>query len=239
MNKMIPYLGKHIIPRNLYHITSNTALEKIKTDGWLRPYISNDEFRPEAIFLFELQNVLKKWQQLPGRQGKSSLLCNLLEKTEDSNIVILKIPTKNLNPNQMLVRSQDWYFYTDNKLPNSQLEKVNKFLKELYDMGYSYSERMYEKYFFVTKIIDKLFPGKSDHIRRGYSVKEAPLYKQRGEAIEYIYTYNKIPLSEVEIVGSANRQDFYNNGNTLRIKDLLLELFKGRKEQIAVEKVLK
>lgn len=236
MDNIPAKVGKHIIPRNLYHITDKVSLQKIKTDGYLKPRIPNKSFSQEGIFFFELQNVLRRWQQIPTQRGENTLLGMLLNITTRCDMVVLKIPTKNLNPDNLLIRSQDWYFKPEKKLPKSQLEKINKYWEELGDIDYG--EKFKKLDDFKTAIIEKLFPGKNNHIRNGSSAKEAPLYKQRGESIEYIYT-DRIPVSEIEIVGSVNKVDFYNNDCTLKIKELLLELFKGQREKIAVEKVLK
>ncbi len=238
MNKGITRAGKHIIPRSLYHITDRVSLAKIQADGYLQPRRPNKSFSKEGVFSFELQNVLKRWQQIPTQGGKNTLLGMLLEITRKSEMVILKISTKNLNPDNMLIRSQDWYFNPEKKLPKSQIEKIHKYWENLGDIDYGEKFKKIDK--LKTAIIEKLFPNKNMHIKNGSSAKEAPLYKQRGESIEYIYT-DRIPLSEVEVVGYADRNNFYENNrdHTLKIKDLLLELFKGQKEQIAVEKLLK
>ncbi len=235
MSQITTKLGKHIIPRYLYHITDTTSFEKIKTDGYLKPRRPNNSFSKEGIFTFELQNVLQRWQQIPTQQGKNTLLGMLLEITRNSNIVILKIPTKNLNLDNLLIRSQDWYFNETKKLPKSQIQRIEKYWDELGDIDYGIKFAKLKE--FKNTIIDRLFPNKNKHIQNGSTAKEAPLYKQRGEAIEYIYT-DKIPISDVEKIGSADRRNFYNSDYTLRIKELLLELFKGQKEKIAVEKVL-
>lgn len=235
MNKISAKVGKHIIPRNLYHITDAKAYEKIKADGCLIPRCPNGSFSKEGIFTFELQNVLKRWQQIPTQQGQNTLLGMLLELTRNSNIVVLKIPTKNLNPDNLLIRSQDWYFNAEKKLPKSQLKKLDKYWEELGDIDYDIKFKKLDE--LKRTIIDKLFPNKNNHIRNGSTAMEAPLYKQRGEAIEYIYT-DKIPISQVEKIGSADRNEFYNRDFTLKIKELLLELFKDKREKIAVEKVL-
>ncbi|MBD5401919.1 hypothetical protein HDR58_03835 [bacterium] len=236
MNKIAAKVGKHIIPRNLYHITDAASYEKIKADGYLKPRRPNKSFSQEGVFAFELQNVLKRWQQIPTQQGKNTLLGMLLEITRNNNIVILKIPTKNLNPDNLLIRSQDWYFNPEQKIPQSQLKKIEKYWDELGDIDYGIK---FDKIRELKKsIIARLFPTKNSHIQNGSTAKEAPLYKQRGESIEYIYT-DKIPISEVEKIGSADRNNFYNNDYTLKIKELLLELFKDQREKIAVEKVLK
>lgn len=227
-------IGKHIIPRNLYHITDAVSFEKIKADGYLKPRRPNSSYAKEGVFAFELQNALQRWQQMPYR-GKTTLLGKLLEITRTSNMVILKIPTKNLDTDKLLIRSQNWYFDSQEKLPKSQIDKLHKFWDDLGDIDHAEKFKKYDE--LKKSIIEKLFPHIKGHIQNGTSVKEAPLFKQRGEAIEYIYT-DKIPLDAVEVAGQANRNDYYE-GRTLKVKELLLALFNNRSEKTAVEKVLK
>lgn len=230
-------VGKHIIPKYLYHITTSSSYGKIKSDGYLIPRKPNDCFSQEGVFAFELQNALKNWHKIPVRQEKDTLLGLLLDITRNvKDMVILRIPTKDLNPEKLLIRSQNWYFFPEEKFPQSQLDKISKYWEELGDIDYGIKFKKIKE--LTTNIIDKLFPGKNSHRKNGSSVMEAPLYKKRGEAIEYIYT-DKIPVAQVEKIGSADKAYFRNNNCTLNIKELLLELFKNQKEQIAVEKMLK
>lgn len=235
MNQVTSTVGKHIIPRYLYHITDAVSYEKIKADGFMEPRRPNSSFSQEGIFTFELQNALKRWQQIPTQQGKNTLLGMLLEITRNSNVVILKIPTKNLNLDNLLIRSQDWYFNATKKLPESQIKRIEKYWDELGDIDYGIKFAKLEE--FKKAIIARLFQDKTSHIQNGSTAIEAPLYKQRGEAIEYIYT-DKIPMSNIEKIGSADRHNFYNRDYTLKIKEFLLELFKNQREKIAVEKTL-
>lgn len=228
--------GKHIIPRYLYHLTDAASFEKIKSTGYIKPNKPNKSFAGQAVFTFELQNVLERWQKFLTRQGKDTLLGMLIDLPRMHNLVLLKIPTKNLDKSKLLIRSQDWYFSPNKELPKSQIDKMNKYWNDLGDIDYGEKFKKLDE--FRDSIIEKLFPKMKSHSLEGTAATQAPLFKQRGEAIEYIYT-DKIPVSNIEEVGRTDRSNFYDKDNNLDIKGLLLDIFKNCRERIAVEKTLK
>lgn len=91
-------------------------------------------------------------------------------------------------------------------------------------------------------------PGKEafrSHITHGAPAKDANLYKQRKEAIEYIYEHD-IPMNQVELVGKAevpqiNEESFitWSAGKQKDVvKNFFLNLFKAQPEVKGIETMM-
>ena len=236
MNTTFAPKGKHIIPRTLYHITDRQALEKIRQDGQLKVgAFADSSINQDAIFTFELQNLLQRWTQIKMGARHKNLLGKLLDLPRNDDVVLLKISTQNLDPDKLRIRSQNWYFHPEEKLPKSQIKKLHDYWDELGSMFYPAKVRKHID--FRDKLISKLFPKMATHNSEGFPATQAPLFKQTGDAIEYFYTDN-IPLTDVIEIGHANREEFYDLDYTIKSKEFLMKLFEGQREQIAVEKTL-
>ncbi|MBQ2611691.1 hypothetical protein IJF81_04790, partial [bacterium] len=63
-------VGKHKIPRYLYHITSKENYNKIIQSGGITP-LEADSFCGTGIFMLELENFFKNWQKIKVRDKKT------------------------------------------------------------------------------------------------------------------------------------------------------------------------
>lgn len=232
-------VGKHIVPRYLYHITTTDCYNAIKRTGYIKPHLPNNHYKEAAIFTFDLKNALLRWHQTP--MGETSLLSHLLQQGRGDNIVILRIPTENLDVNKLRIRGQNWYFNPGNKLPKTQINKLREYAKSIEDKGIDIIERFSMINKFRKELIAKIFPKMKNHWFEGSPATQAPLFEKCKEPIEYIYS-DKIPANEVECLGQADRSKYYENFSGFikktNVKPLLLELFEKCKEKIAIEKYL-
>ncbi len=107
----IQKLGKHKIPRFLYHFTDENSLKKIMQDGKIKPYYPNNDMK--GIFMVDMNNFLKYWK-IDGSWSLAadtdmSLLANLVSSVQHGkgNIACIKIPTNALDTNKLKIRSQN------------------------------------------------------------------------------------------------------------------------------------
>ena len=103
--------GKHKIPRYLYHLTTKENYNNMAKDGFIK--ISEDVGVEtlQGVFMFDLKNFTKRWFHtgLDYIDWTLSLARALILNTllKSSEIVLLRIPTNNLQPNLLKCRCQD------------------------------------------------------------------------------------------------------------------------------------
>ena len=107
--------SKGKIPRYLYHFTTAENFAKMQNDMFCYAS-SNDRFlEKKSIFMFDLMNFLKDWgKKIRGTSLQEALLDEVtayFEKDTDT-LVLLRIPTKKLKPDNLRIRSQDVFFET-------------------------------------------------------------------------------------------------------------------------------
>lgn len=210
-----PKIINRRIPRFLYHITSKEYYESMLKDGYLK---TTKKQYPRGVYAIELPNFFKRWCS----SELGSRLFYQAKKNFDE-IVILKIPTKKLNKENLFIRSQDRYFIEPSNLrlcyiyakmkhqdiPTTLLKWLNKY------SGIDYMQ----------------------HIKGETPAIYAKKYKQNKEPIEYIYKEN-IPVNFIEKIGEIslkNTEQVYNKDNNFNIKKIFLNLLKDTPEIKSVE----
>lgn len=197
-----PKYGKHKVPRFIYHLTNKSNYESMLNDGFIK--MSKDDVMGEGIFMTELPNLFKRWRK-DKSWGNSSLqeeLINQVAKGKDE-IVILRIPTKKLNHDLLRVRSQNLLFnwYLSPKCDaaiNVALDIMKKIPK---DKRKNWVTEALQQ---IKKNLSKNNTNKADvHLTEGSPAKNSSLFKQRKEAIEYVYRED-IPISDVEKIGELD-----------------------------------
>lgn len=102
--------GKPNLPRFLYHITSKKNYESMLKSGEIRT--SHDAYLDsnlEGVFMFDLKNFAKRWTSTFFKFKESDDKFNLGSALvcKNSDIVLLKVPTKKMNVDKLKVRVQD------------------------------------------------------------------------------------------------------------------------------------
>lgn len=199
-------IGKHKIPKFLYHFTTEKSYKSMLKEGTIRVDGKRDPIK--GIFLVELTNLLKRWTV-----SNDWASCDLRKKVLkhvirilNGKIVLLRIPTKNLDKEKILIRSQNRHFRT--------------VAKDNFDDVYDEWE--------CTGITPK---GEFAHTFSADSAKKSKLYKQRKEAIEYIYPL-PIEVSKIEKIGELPASFTYINKTS--INELFSEMLKGTPEEKAL-----
>ena len=105
--------GRRSVPRFLYHVTSKTNYESMLKDGFINAsHDANPITNLSGVFMFDLKNFTKRWCNTGFKFDKTnpfSLAKGLLLKSASNNsdIVVLKIPTKDLSLDKLKCRTQD------------------------------------------------------------------------------------------------------------------------------------
>lgn|SRR5574344_108506 len=206
-------IGKHKIPRYLYHLTNEENYNSILADGKLK--VSDKEFL-SGVFMFELPNFFKRWgfDESWGYNFKEKLMYRCLKHKD--KLVILKIPTDKLDKTKLNVRVHDDLFRELNQAKSWIMKHVGEV--NCFDD--------------LKKIYQKYHP-EAMHIFKGEPATEASRIKQRKKSIEYIYP-ESISSNNVEKIGEVNVIKFmFSDKYDLNypMRSIFAELLKGTPEQ--------
>lgn len=199
LKPIINTVGKHKIPRFIYHMTNKKNYEAMLADGVIKP--SYDALIGKGVFATELTNLFKRWKN-SSSWGFESLQEQLIRQVArgTDEIVMLKIPTAKLDTNKLVVRSQNrlfnWAFSDKGAAAFSQSSKKFNRMD-----GDNWLQKVRE--FYKNIIKKQLTNDYAEHLTSGAPAKMSGLYKQRKEAIEYVY-FDNIPISDVEKIGEVN-----------------------------------
>lgn len=113
-------LGRRNLPRYLYHITTENNYQQMLKDGYIKGHHDLDlNTHLSGVFLFDLKNFSKRWTTMGIDWGDKlfTFAKGLIMQAskDDSNLVVLKIPTKTLSQNKLKCRNQ----LTDSKTHNT------------------------------------------------------------------------------------------------------------------------
>ena len=195
--------GKHKIPRYLYHMTSFENYQKILESGSLK---CSTNRMPQGVYTLELDSFGKYWS----KDFRNDLCGKMLD--DSKKIVMLKIPTKNLEQSKLRIRTQDEVERC--KLGLDVEQELNKWLykPEIPKERKILLDKLLEKYDKKTafeKYVD-MMPKKVLPLVKGYDAKMSPLFKQRKADLEFVYL-DDIPMSEIEVVGSADCKKLFGD----------------------------
>ena len=94
-------VGKHKIPRYLYHVTTRPNYESMLKTGTLR--VSDPGGLGSGVYMFELQNMINHYGNHNGYRGLERLLEQASLHGGDE-LVLLRIPTSKLNASRLAIR---------------------------------------------------------------------------------------------------------------------------------------
>ena len=97
-------VGKHKIPRYLYHVTTRANYENVLKTGTLR--VSDARGLGSGVYMLELQNMIKHYGNHNGNRGLERLL-GQARLHGDEELVLLRIPTKKLDASRLSIRDND------------------------------------------------------------------------------------------------------------------------------------
>ncbi len=104
-------LGRRNLPRYLYHITTENNYQQILKDGYIKGHHDLDSSSHlSGVFLFDLKNFSKRWATMGIDLGDKLLTFAkglvMQASKDDSNLVVLKIPTRTLSQRKLKCRNQ-------------------------------------------------------------------------------------------------------------------------------------
>ena len=230
--------GKHKVPRFIYHMTNKSNYESMLKDGFIKTSV--DGAFGKGVFATELTNLFKWWQKDKSWENASMQECLIRQVAKGKDdIVILKIPTANLDHDKLKVRSQNSLFsWKNSDTANKMCDEIDKEFDTLKPKD---GESWLEKYaVLVRKHIKKQESSTVvTHLMEGTPAKNSGLFEQRGEAIEYIYKED-IPISDVQKIGEVNVWDLRhsNEYDPIRpMKSIFSALLKGTPQENAAKRL--
>jgi len=99
-------VGKHKIPRFLYHVTTRANYENMLKTGLLR--VGNGGGLGYGVYMLELQNMIKHYGNNKGYRGLNRILelvrSHMILNEQGGEVVLLRIPTGKLNAGRLAIR---------------------------------------------------------------------------------------------------------------------------------------
>ena len=174
-------IGKHKLPRYMYHLTTEENYLSMLKDGSLKPSQCMDS--SVGTFLFDIKNFTRFWRKTPdvAEQPRTTLLNMIAGKLgfeTQGNLVLLRVPTNILDARTLRLRRQ--------KLCRIGLGNVQKEQEAVLNDKFKFSNAL----------------ECLKYTMQGENVSQLPLYNQRKEAIEFITSEN-IPIDKITLVGTA------------------------------------
>lgn len=167
-------IGKHIIPRYLYHVTTKQNYANMLKEQAIKTKC--DKHFGEGLFMFDLQNFLKNWSidfaDYKNYNIRNTLFENIIRKQKQHDMVLLRIDTNKINKEHLLVRS------------------VKKLFKMFYETE-NFAQKFEEQ---------KLTNPDMRHLAMGDSALRFPLYNQRKDAMEFAVK-EKLDVNCAECIG--------------------------------------
>ncbi len=188
------------IPRFLYHLTTKSNYEKMLETGAISP--AKEGLCGENIFMLDIKNFFKRWTKFNlGGSHQKRLLAHVSGANKE-DVVLLKIPTKQLQREKLGIRSQDVLYSNAEYLGAEQVEFMKKYnckteeevlqLLENDETAFNKFANMFKRYL---------------HLTRGTNAGNQRLFTTRKDAIEYIYP-DAIDIKSVQKIGQINPSDF-------------------------------
>lgn len=217
-------VGKHKIPKYMYHLTTQRSYESMLKDGFIKT--TEDQICGQGVFLIELVNFFKRWRTSKdwGRTDLQLDLIHQVKKFFTDGLVLLRIPTKNLNSDKLKVRSQNRLFSWVKNNEEAFYRIKNS------DRGDELSR--IQKLVYLTENDENIA-----NLLGETPAKDSSLFKKRKEAVEYIYK-DDIPIDSVEKIGEIEAvltRFFLNDKSQNSVKSIFLELLQGQNERKGAE----
>lgn len=231
VQKLLPMLtstaarsGRHKVPRFIYHLTNKPAYESMLKDGFVKTS-GDDALR--GVYTTDIVNFFKRWRKNKAWRSASlqEMLVRQASKGKD-DLVLLRIPTDKLNSNELIIRSQNRLFGATCSTSAQRREQIEKFMEEQSKLGVAESD-------ICSLIFKKFFPEVLEHVEHGTPAKFSKLFKQRKEAIEYVYPHD-IKISDAEKIGEVNVAELRKSAeyDPIRpMRSIFMALLKGAPEQ--------
>jgi len=199
--------GSKKFPRYLYHLTSNANYKSIIEDGFINKTGTPNLHIEKGIYFLELTNFFKYWGT------------NKSWGYDDLQRIILRHIVKWIN-----VANSEKAELVILKIPTSKLNRQNLSVRSLNRL-FSFEDS--------NKNFDQASSKLQNHLKGKTPAIEAPLYKMRKEAIEYIYSEN-ISVENVEQIGNTIHVPSLRENIKFRInpvKCIMQSLLKGTPEE--------
>lgn len=107
-NQSIPNFCSKKIPRNLYHFTTDTNYKRIMESGEVG--LGGNVLY--GVFMVDLTNFFKAWtcSKTWNSTDLRRMLIKQVLKSPDDKLVLLRVPTKKIDLDKLLIRSQEVFF---------------------------------------------------------------------------------------------------------------------------------
>ncbi len=204
------------IPRYIYHFTNEHAYKSMCNDGFIKATTKDSFIKDKAVFLIELENFCKNW-------GFNKSWDKFPEPLQESLLMLaayFKKPSPIEDQNKLVIL----------KIPTDKLDAKKLFVRS--------ENKFFEQLLSKKKNIESLHPCLKQNLEGNTPATKSKLYKNRKEAIEYIYK-DDIPIEKAEQIGQILDINTLNYDKNNSVKSILQKILEGFPEENAIRHLRK
>lgn len=216
--KMIPINNSHYItnfrsrkiPRYIYHFTNERAYKSMCKGGFIKASTKDYYIKDKAVFLIELENFCKRWGfNKSWKTFPETLQASLLMKA-----AYFTTPSREKDENKLVIL----------KIPTDKLDSKKLFVRS--------ENRFFEQ--FLSGRTGTIDLSSEQHLEGNTLAQKSKLYKNRKEAIEYIYK-DDISIESAVQIGQILDINTINYDKNNPVKSILQMCLEGEPEKIAIK----
>ena len=204
------------IPRYIYHFTNEHAYKSMCNDGFIKATTKDSFIKDKAVFLIELENFCKNW-------GFNKSWDQFSEPLQESLLMLASYFTT-----PSLIESKNKLVIL--KIPTDKLDSEKLFIRS--------ENKFFEQILSVKKDTTDLHPNIKQNLEGNTPATKSKLYKNRKEAIEYIYK-GDIPIENAEQIGQILDINTLNYDKNNSVKSILQKILEGFPEENAIKHLRK
>ena len=199
------------VPRYIYHFTNEHAYKSMCNDGFIKATIKDSFIKDKAVFLIELENFCKNW-------GFNKSWDQFSEPLQESLLMLASYFTT-----PSLIESKNKLVIL--KIPTDKLDSEKLFIRS--------ENKFFEQILSVKKDTTDLHPNIKQNLEGNTPATKSKLYKNRKEAIEYIYK-GDIPIEKAEQIGQILDINTLSYDKNNSVKSILQKILEGFPEENAI-----
>ena len=204
------------VPRYIYHFTNEHAYKSMCNDGFIKATTKDSFIKDKAVFLIELENFCKNW-------GFNKSWDQFSEPLQESLLMLASYFTT-----PSLIESKNKLVIL--KIPTDKLDSEKLFIRS--------ENKFFEQILSVKKDTTDLHPNIKQNLEGNTPATKSKLYKNRKEAIEYIYK-GDIPIEKAEQIGQILDINTLNYDKNNSVKSILQKILEGFPEENAIRHLRK
>lgn len=202
--------GNRKIPRYIYHFTNEYAYKSMCEDGFIKATTKDKYIKEKSVFFVEMENFCKRW----GKNKSWEAFPESLQESLLMYVAYFNTPSLIQDKNKLVIL----------KISTDKLNLKKLFIR---------SQNRFFENLLSHKDTKSLSFELKECLEGNISASKSKIYKNRKEAIEYIYK-DDIPIEKAKQIGQILDINSLNIDTNNQVKAILQMCLKGEPEELAM-----